>query len=145
MSYRSDFFFGHFLGYWIVIAGLRYKGEVWRSLKPFKVTPEQWVVLYRLSMDSGISQKELADSIFKDQPNTTRILDKMAQKGLIRRDPNPSDRRSFLVFLTAKGKKLREELLPVVRQLRSKAMAGFSEAEMKLTKELIQRFLANLD
>jgi DNA-binding MarR family transcriptional regulator len=47
--------------------------------------------------------------------------------------------------LTAKGKKLREELLPVVRQLRSKAIAGFSEAEMKLTKELIQRFLANLD
>lgn len=132
------------VGYWISIVGLRYKGEAWRRLKPFDVTPEQWVVLNRLSMDEGVCQRELASRIVKDQPNTTRILDKMEQKGLIRRNPDPLDRRAFQVFLTEKGKRLREELLPVVQQLRNDSTSGFSESEIMMLKELLRKFSANL-
>jgi len=133
------------VGYLISIVGLRYKGETWRRLKPFDVTPEQWVVLNRLSMDEGVCQRELASRIVKDQPNTTRILDKMEQKGLIRRNPDPHDRRAFQVFLTEKGKRLREELLPVVQQLRDKSILRFSASEIDLLKELLRKFSNNLD
>jgi DNA-binding MarR family transcriptional regulator len=133
------------VGYLISIAGLRYKGETWRRLKPFDVTPEQWVVLNRLSMDEGVCQRELASRIVKDQPNTTRILDKMEQKGLIRRTPDPLDRRAFQVFLTQKGKRLREELLPVVQQLRNESTLGFSASEIYLLKELLRKFSNNMD
>lgn len=133
------------VGYLISIAGLRYKGETWRRLKPFDVTPEQWVVLNRLSMDEGVSQRELASRIVKDQPNTTRILEKMEQKGLIRRNPDPLDRRAFQVFLTEKGKRLRKELLPVVQQLRIESTSGFSAAEIDLLQELLRKFSKNLD
>ncbi len=144
MSDFNDFAFKDSLGYWISIAGLVYKGELGKCLKPFNVTPEQWVILNRLSYDDGVCQKELADRLTKDQSNTARILEKMVNKGLVRRDPNPSDGRSFLVSLTAKGKKLREQLLPVVMQFRKKAQTGFSELELKFAKELLQKFLTNL-
>ncbi len=136
--------FNESLGYLISLVGMRYKGEAWRCLKPFGVTPEQWVVLNRLSVEEGVCQRELADRIVKDQPNTTRILDKMEQKELIRRDRDTSDRRAFQVFLTEKGKLLREELLPVAQQLRSKSTIGFAESDIKQLRELLEKFLANL-
>ncbi|MEA5113367.1 MAG: MarR family transcriptional regulator [Geobacteraceae bacterium] len=144
MSKYDEFIEKNSIGYLISIAGLRYKGETWRRLKPFGITPEQWVVLNRLSEGDGVSQRELADRIVKDQPNTTRILDKMAQKGLIRRDPDPQDRRAFLIFLTSDGRRLRDKLLPIVQELRKISAHGFSEEEIMMLKNLLRRFTGNL-
>lgn len=132
------------LGYLISITGQRYKNEAWRRLRSFGITLEQWLVLNCLAMDEGICQRELAQRIDKEQPNTTRILDNMERKELIRRTPDPSDRRAFLVFLTEKGKCFLEELLPVAQQLRDESIRGFSESEIKVARELLQKFLANL-
>lgn len=132
------------LGYLISITGQRYKNEAWRRLRSFGITLEQWLVLNSLAMDEGICQRELAQRIDKEQPNTTRILDNMERKELIRRSPDPSDRRAFLVFLTEKGKCFLEELLPVAQQLRDESIKGFSESEIKIARELLQKFLANL-
>lgn len=145
MADANDFKLNASIGYLISIAGLRYKGEVWKQLKPFDVTPEQWVVLNRLSIEEGVCQRELAERIVKDQPNTTRILDKMEHKGLIRRLPAPRDRRAFLVFLTDEGKRLREELLPVIRKLHKSSMKGFSAEEITLLGSLLERFTGNLN
>lgn len=145
MSKLKDVIRDDFIGYLISIAGLRYRGETLRRLKPFDVTPEQWVVLNRLADGDGVSQRELADRIAKDQPNTTRILDKMEQKGLIRRDPHLEDRRAFRIFLTEQGSQLRERILPVVRELRNNAGCGFSKGEITMLQELLRKFLANLD
>lgn len=145
MSKLKDVIRDDFIGYLISIAGLRYRGETLRRLKLFDVTPEQWVVLNRLADGDGVSQRELADRIAKDQPNTTRILDKMEQKGLIRRDPHLEDRRAFRIFLTEQGSQLRERILPVVRELRNNAGRGFSKGEITMLQELLRKFLANLD
>lgn len=145
MAAANDFNLNASIGYLITIAGFRYKGEIWKLLKPFDVTPEQWVVLNRLSIEEGVCQRELAERIVKDQPNTTRILDKMAHKGLIRRQPSPKDRRAFLVFLTDEGKRLREELLPLIRKVHKSSTRGFTAEEIILLKSLLARFSENLD
>lgn len=144
MSCPDYTIFEESLGYLISISGQRYKSEAWRRLRPFGITLEQWLVLNSLAIDEGICQRELAQRIDKEQPNTTRILDNMERKELIRRAPDPSDRRAFLVFLTEKGKNFLEELLPVLQQLRDESMRGFSESETKMVKELLHKFLANL-
>ncbi|ABA90148.1 winged helix-turn-helix transcriptional regulator, MarR family [Syntrophotalea carbinolica DSM 2380] len=133
------------LGYLISFVGQRYKNEAWRRLRSFGITLEQWLVLNCLAVDEGICQRALAQRIDKEQPNTTRILDNMERKELIRRTPDPADRRAFLVFLTEKGKGFLEELVPVSRQLRDESIRGFSESEIKTVKELLRKFLANLD
>ncbi|MDD2336138.1 MAG: MarR family transcriptional regulator [Geobacteraceae bacterium] len=144
MADANDFKLNQSIGYLITIAGFRYKGEIWKHLKPFDVTPEQWVVLNCLSTEDGVCQRELAERIVKDQPNTTRILDKMEFKGLIRRLPDPRDRRAFLVFHTAEGKRVREELLPVIRNLHKSSIKGFTDEEITLLKKLLERFTGNL-
>lgn len=132
------------IGYLISIAGIRYKGKIWKCLKPYDVTPEQWVILNKLSNEEGLSQRELADRVAKNHPNTTRILDKMEQKGLIRRESSPSDRRVLLVFLTGEGIRIREKLLPVLWEIYEMSTKGFRGEELKVMKKLLVRFMANL-
>jgi DNA-binding MarR family transcriptional regulator len=144
MSEPDDFKLNESIGYLISIAGLRYKGEVWRRLKPFDVTPEQWVVLNGLSTEQGICQRELAERIVKNHPNMTRILDKMEHKGLIRRLADVCDRRVSKVFLTEEGARVRDKLQPVMCEVYENSLKGFDAGEITVLKRLLARFTANL-
>ncbi len=126
-------------------ANLRYKCEMGRRFKSFDITTEQWAALCRLKEQDGLSQKELADRIVKDQPNLTRILDKLEQKGLIRRVDNANDRRAFFVYLTPEGEALMEKLIPIAVQVSVDAFAGFTAEEAASLKNLLNRVWRNLE
>jgi DNA-binding MarR family transcriptional regulator len=87
------------------------------KLKPYKVTSEQWGVLKRLYEMDHVSQKGLSERADKDQATLTKILDLLEKQELVTRDPNPEDRRAFLICMTEKGRNLVEELIPVVEDL----------------------------
>jgi len=132
------------LGFIISRTSTRYKNELGRRLKPFDVTPEQWVTLRRLREQDGLTQKELSDKIFKDQPTITRILDKLERKRLIRRSPCPEDRRIFRIHLTDQGGDLLEQLMAVSLQVREDACRGVSERELAALKAALNRIWSNL-
>lgn len=133
------------LGYVINKTALALKNELGRRFKPYDITVEQWRVLNRLWEKDGLTQKELAEQIFKDQPNTTRILDKLQNKGIIRREASPDDRRAFIINLTDEGRMLREQLLPVARRMGEDVFTGISEEEQQLLKVLLNKICANID
>jgi DNA-binding MarR family transcriptional regulator len=133
------------LSFVISKAALRIKSELGRRIKAYDVTPEQWVLLHRLWEKDGLSQKELAAQIVKDQPNTTRILDKLGQKGLIRRANNADDRRAFVISLTDAGRELVSILFPLVQEVRENACRGVSDEEIALLKSLLNKISKNLE
>lgn len=133
------------LGFVISKVALKFKNEMARRFRPYGVTPEQWGVIARLWYEDGLTQKELACRASKDQPNTTRILDKLEEKGLIRRADNAGDRRAFLVFLTNEGKKIRQLLFPVAAQLRQDVCAGIAERDQEMMILLLNRIWVNLE
>ena len=133
------------LGYVINKAALMLKNELGRRFKPYDITVEQWRLLNRLWERDGLTQKELAEQIFKDQPNTTRILDKLQKKGIIRREASPDDRRAFIVNLTDEGRILRERLLPIASKTGEDVFMGVSSEEQRLLKGLLNKICANID
>ncbi len=108
------------------------------------MTPEQWSILNRLGEQDGLTQKDLAEKTYKDQPNTTRILDKLEKKGLLKRADNPEDRRAFLIFLTEKGKQARKNIIPISHQLNEDATVGLGEDEYKIVIRLLGKVYENL-
>ncbi|MCX8211903.1 MAG: MarR family transcriptional regulator, partial [Lewinella sp.] len=88
------------------------KAHFQRAFKDAEVdlTPEQWVVLDHLHKEGSSSQTELANGTFKDAPTVSRIIDKLAKKGLAARKRFPNDRRRYQVALTAKGESIHEQL-----------------------------------
>ncbi|MCA0150690.1 MarR family transcriptional regulator [Rossellomorea vietnamensis] len=114
-------------------------------LKDFDVTPEQWTVLKRLAEKDGISQKQLAIRSEKDQPTVTRILDILERKELIYKQKNAEDRRSFLIFITEKGMKAKEELSPFIENLyEDTILKGISEEELEVYKSVLSQINANM-
>jgi len=144
MLQPTDFILNDSIGYLISMAGIRYKAQIWDCLKPYDITPEQWVILNKLFDEDGISQRELAQRVAKNHPNTTRILDKLEQKGLITRIADPKDRRAFQIFLTSEGADIRLQVLPLLADVFQKSIKGFTDAEIRCLKELLARFSDNL-
>ncbi len=144
MRNKTEYNLDDALGFIMHRTSLRYRCEMGRRLKTYDITTEQWAALCRLREQDGLSQKELADRIVKDQPNLTRILDKLEQKGLIRRADNANDRRAFLIYLTPEGESLMEKLIPLAVEVSIEALQGLTQEESLLLKSLLDRVWRNL-
>jgi len=126
------------LGFILNNAGRKVSQLLSLRFQPFEITTEQWTLLNRLIEEDGISQKDLAKRVEKDQTNVTRILNQLERKGLVERETNTQDKRSFLTFVTEKGKKLNETLIPIENQVVTSVLEGLPESQIKeLAKTLI--------
>jgi DNA-binding MarR family transcriptional regulator len=78
------------------------------------VTIEHWGLLNMLIHHEGINQTQLAEILFKDKPNLTRIVDLLERDHLVQRDKDPDDRRSYQLTVSDRGRQVVEELRPLV-------------------------------
>lgn len=140
----TTYSFSDSISFLITIAELYLKAELGRQLKPYGLTQEQWAVLNLLWETNGITQKSLAVRSLKDQPNMTRILRRLEQKGLIFRAENSEDRRSYIISITAKGQELREATIDIAMGIRRQAFAGFDTRESEQLRSLLTRINCNL-
>lgn len=102
------------------------------------------MIMNRLFESGGISQKELSERTLKDQGSLTRTLDRMEKKGLVKRQINPSDRRSFLISLTDKGLAVRNRIVPIAVECIEDAVKGFTEEEVDTLAALLKKLILNL-
>lgn len=132
------------LGFILNKANTKLKNRLFQRFNEYNVTPEQWSVLNCLWAQEGLTPKELADIIFKDKPNTNRILEKLRMKSLIVRKPHPIDKRSYQIFLTDRGWALRDELVPKAMQLLEEATIGIERHKIAEMIKLLNQMYDNL-
>jgi DNA-binding MarR family transcriptional regulator len=73
-------------------------------------TRAQWIVLFRLRQQEGLSQVDLADVLELQPISLVRLLDRLVEHGLLERRNDPKDRRANRLFLTAQGRQLVDDL-----------------------------------
>jgi MarR family transcriptional regulator, transcriptional regulator for hemolysin len=73
-------------------------------------TRAQWIVLFRLRQQEGLSQVDLADVLELQPISLVRLLDRLVEHGLLERRPDPRDRRANRLFLTQPGRQLVDDL-----------------------------------
>src|SRR3954454_9144476 len=73
-------------------------------------TRAQWIVLFRLREQEGLSQVDLADVLELQPISLVRLLDRLVEHGLLERRTDPRDRRANRLFLTASGRQLVDDL-----------------------------------
>lgn len=111
----------------------------------FDVTVDQWLVLKNLSENELLSQTELANLVFKDNPTLTRIIDLLCKKGYVDRVPHPQDRRSFQLHLTAAGLAKVSDLRPKILEIREKAWENLTGKDFEEFKRILDTIYQNLD
>jgi MarR family transcriptional regulator, transcriptional regulator for hemolysin len=90
----------------------------------FGTTRAQWSVLVRLDRAEGLNQSELADMLDLQPITLTRLLDKLADNGLIERRPDPDDRRAKRLFLTPAARPLLEHLGSLGEEIMTAVLEG---------------------
>jgi DNA-binding MarR family transcriptional regulator len=95
------------------------------------VSPLEGHVLTYLRRYAPAPVGELVRVFGLKQSTFTSLLDRLERAGLVRREPNPADRRSFLVHLTERGRGLTARLNRLLEQLEDDIRARLRRAEAK--------------
>lgn len=93
------------------------------------ITRAQWRVLARLSRNPGLRQVELADQLDMEAITLCRIVDRLAEAGLVERQADPEDRRAWKLVLTDAAAPLVKTLSALADELADEALAGMGAAQ----------------
>ena len=132
-------------GYLVRDAHRAFQRLLERRLAAYGVTRGQWYFLRVLWIADGLSQRELSARVGMMEPTTAIALRSMERSQLIRRLRADDDRRKVQVFLTAKAKRLRNELLTLARGITAEAEAGIGPRDIATFRRVVRRMTANLD
>ena len=132
-------------GYLVRDAHRAFQRLLERRIAAYGVSRGQWYFLRVLWNADGLSQRELSARVGMMEPTTVIALRSMDRSGLIRRVRGDDDRRKVRVFLTAKAKRLRNELLTVARGITEEAEQGIATRDLASFRRIIARMTANLD
>jgi len=103
----------------------------------------QWTVLASLDSDGPMIQRALAEKLSIEGPTLTRHLERMQDRGLVRRTPSPTDRRAAVVELTEAGRTMCHRLELVARQANQDMLTGLSDDEISTLRGLLSRLFDN--
>lgn len=114
------------------------------QLDPFGITYEQFAVLACLWDQEGLSQTELAERAYADETSLTRMLQRMEESELIRREEDEEDQRVNRVHLTAAARNLEAQVMPLRQRGLRQATASLSSYEVRELKRMLNCVFENL-
>ena len=109
-----------------------------KRLFPFGITPVQLLILEVLWEEEVLSPAEISEKIAMDSATLSGVLERMAEGGMIKREENPEDRRSIRVSLTAKAKKMQEDLAGQRTAINEELTEKLSLEEKLLLKRMLR-------
>lgn len=108
---------------------------------------EMWdyAVLSGLEPGAAPTQSQLAAEVGRDKTRLIPILDRLETRGLLRRDPDPADRRNRVVTLTDAGRDLLAACRASIRDLEEELLAEVGVAEREALRSTLSRLTKSLD
>ena len=103
------------------------------------ITPRQFNIL-RILRGEGkpLSTLQIRQRMLDKMSDTSRIVDRLVRKGMVRKTPNSVDRRLVDVVITARGRKLLEQIDPLENEM-DKMMTNLSEQEASTLNRLLDK------
>ena len=115
-----------------------------QAIRPLGLTPGQFPVLLALWERDGRTQKALVSITDVEQATMANTLARMERDGLIRREADPQDNRSRLVFLTERARALEQEATAAAGAINERACAELPPSERDLMLSAMRRLIATL-
>jgi DNA-binding MarR family transcriptional regulator len=104
----------------------------------------QYVIMSWLRDGVAVNPKEICARYRHDSGALTRVIDQLAERGLVERVRRDRDRRKVELQLTSKGRETIETLVPLVVEKLNLALADFSREEFDELKRLLIKLNAKL-
>jgi MarR family transcriptional regulator, organic hydroperoxide resistance regulator len=132
-------------GYALAKVCKAHRGNVGELLAEVGLHVGQEMVLIELWTEDGLRGGELAARLGVEPPTITKMLRRLERCGLVGRRPDPSDARSFRVYLTDEGRSLEEPVARCWEKVEEKTFAGMSAGERRTFHRLLTKVRTNLE
>ena len=113
-------------------------------LNEHSVSFGHWAFLRILWERDGLNQRELSDQAGVMEPTTFSAIQAMEKLGYVTRTQRPGDRRMVFIHLTAKGRSLKNKLVPLAEALNGIGIRGVKAADVTITRRTLLAILDNL-
>lgn len=109
-------------------------------LAEHRLTPATFQALWAIDpVEPPPSMKVMAERLYCNAPNLTFMTGQLVDRGLVERVVDPADRRSRVLVLTAKGRRVRDEVVRTV--LAKTPLAALTDRELRQLLALLNRAL----
>jgi MarR family transcriptional regulator, temperature-dependent positive regulator of motility len=105
------------------------------------LSPMQWGVMVMIIEEPGKGQRYLAGRMGVDAATLGQTLDVLERRGLVKRQPDPDDRRAHKLYVTQRGTRLRQRLSPILLDAQDRLLAPLSAAERRALLDALVRVI----
>ena len=109
------------------------------------VSGVQCTYLIRICRQPGISQDQLAGQLYKDKSVVARQIATLMQRGYVRRELSPTDRRVQQLYPTEQTLELLPRMLEVFSEWEKILTQGFTDEEKETVYSLLSRIYENAE
>ena len=139
----ADYDVGQSIGHQLVNLVTLMRRGVELRMAAHGLTDAQWKPLWLLQSGQATTANELARLMDVDAGAITRLVDRLEAKGLLERLRSAADRRVVHLRLTDAGVAASAEVPHVLAAVNNDLLQGFSEADWKQLRKLLERLSAN--
>jgi DNA-binding MarR family transcriptional regulator len=113
--------------------------ELSRQLKPLGISKVHFPIMMVLLEEEGLTQVEIGNKISMPGYATSRNIDQLEYRNLVKRQAHESSRRSHRIYLTPQGKELGSELITLADSLSEKLLDPLKIDEREAFKNMLNR------
>ncbi|WP_295992998.1 MarR family winged helix-turn-helix transcriptional regulator [Rugamonas sp.] len=101
------------------------------------LTHAQFDIIATLGNTAGMAYKDLGDKTLITKGTLTGVIERLEQKGLVQRERNSSDKRSYFIRLTAQGEQMFRDVFPKVIARGSEVFAHYGDADFTALEQTL--------
>ncbi|MGR3455735.1 MarR family winged helix-turn-helix transcriptional regulator [Pseudooceanicola sp.] len=113
-------------------------------LKPHDMTMSQGWVLVHLVRENGLRQAELAARMNIATVTTSKLIDRLEERGYVERRSDPDDRRSNRVYATEQAKDVVKVMTRTIYELDEIGNRDIPERDLAVTMRVLRQMKQNL-
>ena len=117
--------------------------QIEKELAPLNITSAQFKIIIGIAHERASTLSEFARFFDYDPGAMKRLIDRVEEKGLIRRAPSLVDRRLIHLELTEAGRAMYPLIMQAVSKVNKKMLEGFSDVETAQFQFFLQRVISN--
>lgn len=111
----------------------------------FDVTPVQYGILCVLYDGDSLDQRSVAAKIGVDRNTAADVIRRLSRRGLVSQMTNENDRRAKIAQITAEGKRIVEQVHPLMTRSQERFVEPFSPEEATQLHELLEKLLLSIN
>ncbi|MEM8712028.1 MAG: MarR family transcriptional regulator [Planctomycetota bacterium] len=135
--------FPHITGYWVNRLASAIRTVVDRELKAFDMTRRQVGMIMHIERFGSPSASDLTQTLGVDSTAVTRMIDRLEEKGLVERHPDPDDGRRHLIEVTKEARSLMPKLKRTAGRVEATFVEGVSPEDLETFQRVLLRMLDN--